>query len=59
MQGRVKPPLHQKQEKTWNERRKLVSDEAWEAVYDILFRKHLIFDVDPGCYKEEIFFKDI
>lgn len=37
----------------------MVSDEAWEAVYDILFRKHLIFDVDPGCYKEEIFFKDI
>ena len=54
----MKPPLHHKNEKTWSERRKAVSTEAWEQVFDILFRKHLIFDVDPDCYKEEIFFKN-
>jgi hypothetical protein len=50
-----KPPLHRH---SLAEKRKLVSHEGWEKIYDILFRKHMIFDMPTACFAEELFFKD-
>jgi hypothetical protein len=36
-----KPPLH-KEKKSLAEKRKFVSREGWEAIFDVLFKKHLI-----------------
>ena len=39
------------------ERRKQVSHEAWEAVFEILFDRHLV-KAPHALFKEELFFKD-
>ena len=41
-----------------NERRRQISHEVWEEIFDFLQNKYLIFDFPQNYYDEEIYFKE-
>lgn len=55
-QARGAKPAKRGESLTTQERRRTVSHEAWEAVFDILFEKHLIGHIPNDFYHEKVYF---
>jgi len=50
---KVRKPPKGAEKHSNQERKKILSQEAWEAVFDFLMNKHMIFDIIPDDYYHE------